>query len=202
MATPYVAYDGPIVTREAARAEGLMRYFTAEPCVHGHLSKRHVTNGRCMTCLYLMRKPRTDKARETLRIWCAKDRSANPEKRRAYKREYYHRNKARVQAQNEASRKKNPEPRRCTTRNYKARKRQAEGMHTAADVAAILKAQRGMCAYCRKKVGNKFDIDHIKPLSDGGTNHRANLQITCGTCNRSKGAADPISFAQRFGLLL
>ena len=93
MATPYVAYDGPIVTREAARAEGLMRYFTAEPCVHGHLSKRHVTNGRCMTCLYLMRKPRTDKARETLRIWCAKDRSANPEKRRAYKREYYHRNK-------------------------------------------------------------------------------------------------------------
>ena len=33
-----------------------------------------------------------------------------------------------------------------------------------------------------------FEIDHIIPLSSGGTYDLSNLQIVCRTCNRSKGA--------------
>ena len=202
MATPYVPYDGPIVTSDEARAAGLKRYFTGEPCLRGHVFQRMVSNNRCVVCYYLLRKPPNDRERETTRIWCAQKRAANPEERRTYKRAYYQRNKAKIKAQTDATRKKHPDTGRCGVRNYRARKRQADGRHTAADVAAILKAQKGKCAYCRKKVGDKFDVDHIRALSDGGTNDRSNLQITCPPCNRSKHNLDALVFARKIGLLL
>jgi 5-methylcytosine-specific restriction endonuclease McrA len=40
------------------------------------------------------------------------------------------------------------------------------------------------CAYCGQPAEH---LDHIVPLSRGGTNHRSNLQALCSTCNLSKG---------------
>ena len=42
------------------------------------------------------------------------------------------------------------------------------------------------CAHC----GSRYDltIDHIHPVSLGGTNDPSNLQTLCRTCNCSKGA--------------
>jgi len=44
------------------------------------------------------------------------------------------------------------------------------------------------CQYCGKK-GTEADLelDHLKPLSRGGTNEEANLITTCGKCNKQKG---------------
>lgn len=39
-----------IVSRQKARAEGLTRYFTGKPCVHGHISERRTTNSKCLEC--------------------------------------------------------------------------------------------------------------------------------------------------------
>jgi len=36
----------------------------------------------------------------------------------------------------------------------------------------------------------------------GGANDRANLQLLCGSCNKSKHAKDPIDFMQSRGFLL
>lgn len=36
---------------------------------------------------------------------------------------------------------------------------------------------------------NSFSIDHIKPLADGGTNTRDNMQPTHVACNERKGSA-------------
>ena len=44
-----------------------------------------------------------------------------------------------------------------------------------------------ICTYCGTDEG-PFDIDHILPLSRGGTNDPSNLTLACATCNRSKGA--------------
>jgi RHS repeat-associated protein len=53
------------------------------------------------------------------------------------------------------------------------------------------------CAYCGKKIQDKtagqpdsFEADHIVPVQKGGTNDLNNLNPSCLTCNRSKGAKD------------
>jgi hypothetical protein len=39
-----------IITREAAQAAGQIRYFTGEPCQHGHVVERRVISGVCVEC--------------------------------------------------------------------------------------------------------------------------------------------------------
>jgi len=45
----------------------------------------------------------------------------------------------------------------------------------------------GICAICGKPVDiNDFTIDHIVPISRGGSNNPDNLQIACEDCNKLK----------------
>jgi hypothetical protein len=41
------------------------------------------------------------------------------------------------------------------------------------------------CQYCGQK-GGTLEVDHIIPISKGGTNHDKNLATSCRTCNRKK----------------
>jgi hypothetical protein len=47
----------------------------------------------------------------------------------------------------------------------------------------VLTAQE--CAYCGDLLG-PFEVDHVRPLSRGGTNNRANLACACVSCNTQK----------------
>lgn len=44
----------------------------------------------------------------------------------------------------------------------------------------------GECLSCGNK--NDLQVDHIIPVSKGGTSHISNLQPLCGKCNREKAA--------------
>ncbi len=46
----------------------------------------------------------------------------------------------------------------------------------------------GVCANCANKDG--LTIDHIRSLSNGGTNDRSNLQFLCDPCNQAKSRVD------------
>ncbi|MGA4020423.1 HNH endonuclease [Ralstonia nicotianae] len=96
----------------------------------------------------------------------------------------------------------NPEAYRSVGANYRARKRAANGSHTGEDIKRLYELQRGCCAYCAKRLGKKYDVDHIVPLALGGANGKENLQILCPSCNRKKQAADPIDYANRIGKLI
>ncbi len=96
----------------------------------------------------------------------------------------------------------NPEKMRVHWRNKHARKRAAEGKYTHKDIAGLMAAQRGKCAYCRDSLRPGYHVDHIHPLSRGGSNWPRNLQLLCKTCNLAKCAKDPIVFSQEMGLLL
>lgn len=86
-----------VVLRKEAKERGLYKYFTGEPCSHGHMAERYVANGHCVICQstksktaearYKQAERRTkssDYQREYHKAWSAKNRTARLE----YMREY------------------------------------------------------------------------------------------------------------------
>lgn len=71
-------------------------------------------------------------------------------------------------------------------RNRRALIRGAEGKHTASEIRQMLEDQGHVCAYCEVPLFGEFHVDHMLPLSRGGSNDWSNLAITCDRCNRSK----------------
>ena len=50
----------------------------------------------------------------------------------------------------------------------------------------LLEDAGGCCASCKKEIKKAFDIDHIIPLAEGGTNDPENLQVLCKPCHFEK----------------
>lgn len=50
----------------------------------------------------------------------------------------------------------------------------------------IVHDQDFKCALCHYKIPVDFNIDHVVPLWDGGTNDRSNLQGVCVACHGAK----------------
>ena len=69
---------------------------------------------------------------------------------------------------------------------------------------ARLQAQAGTrCGYCRtsaKITGQPLTVEHIVPVSQGGSSDEANLWLSCRRCNEYKGAQieglDPVTNQQ------
>lgn len=70
--------------------------------------------------------------------------------------------------------------------NRRALVRSAEGSFTAAEWLALCEAAFGKCLRCGLE--EDLTIDHVIPLSMGGTNHISNIQPLCKFCNCMKGA--------------
>ena len=157
-------------------------------------------------------KDNPDKVRKYKRNWCAANpekrlnstltwRKANPEKvkkysydydsknrekRREKSRKYRELNREQTRACNRRWSKDNPEKARVLRRNYTARKQQAEGRFTAKDIKNLYATQGGRCYYCRIEIEAGYHIDHMFPISRGGTNWPENLALACVPCNLSK----------------
>jgi 5-methylcytosine-specific restriction endonuclease McrA len=94
-----------------------------------------------------------------------------------------------VNKKNSAWRAANPEARSIEKARRRTLMAGASGSHAKAEAKAILTAQKHLCAnpYCRSFLakGNKH-LDHIMPLSRGGSNYASNLQWLCVSCNTGK----------------
>jgi 5-methylcytosine-specific restriction endonuclease McrA len=111
-------------------------------------------------------------------------------------------NSAKLAEYGKAYARANPEKGRARSQRRRARTIGAEGYHIAEDVRRIGDLQKWRCHWCGKLTKDRFHVDHIKPLSKGGSNWPNNLCIACPSCNRRKSATDPIEFARRNGKLL
>lgn len=215
----------------AAKALGQPRYFTGIPCRNGHIAARFSSNGACVECRRIDARAAYAKDPAPKLEKCAQYRARSAEKISEYFRSYYAANRARrsdnyrayraANRQREAERHiryraANLEQRKAIERAYRsnsreklrakhaarrALKRGAAGRYTERDVDRLKLLQRCRCAGCRKML-KSFHVDHIEPLSAGGSNWPENLQLLCPTCNLKKHAKDPISWAQQNGRLL
>ena len=164
------------------------------------------------------RKANPDKERERVRKY-QKD---NPDKERERARKYHKDNLEKVREKNRQYRKANPDKERERKRQYReanpdkvreisrrrrARERNQMGIVTRTE-AEILESQGGRCAGPGCGIRIEFGsiggahLDHYIPFDKGGLHDDANLQILCQPCNNSKGAKDPIEWAQSRGSLL
>lgn len=154
---------------------------------------------------------------ETARLSTRRYSIKNPERVARAQSEWRERNKDRVRAREKEYRdanfdhrreliykwrSNNKEACRAHAANRRARIRLCLGSHTQDDITNLLFRQKGKCMNCKKSIKKKYHVDHITPLALGGSNGPDNLQLLCPPCNLSKGACDPIKWAQREGRLL
>ena len=109
-------------------------------------------------------------AREKMRRW----RAANPEKAREQ-----------TKLSLRKWREENREAYRIHCRQRRKLEHDAEGSHTAKDIKALFVKQRGLCL-CGVDLDTSYHVDHIVPLSRGGSDWPANIQLLCPPCNHSK----------------
>jgi len=95
-------------------------------------------------------------------------------KRQVQKRQRYHANP------------KNKEVQMVHNRTRKFRLRGAGGHHSVYDIRKQYTNQNGCCYWCSKELNGVYQVDHVIPITRGGTNWPDNLVVACSFCNISK----------------
>jgi 5-methylcytosine-specific restriction endonuclease McrA len=127
----------------------------------------------------------------------------NANKLSEYKKNWQKENSERLKILAKKKYEKNKEAYFCYAHNRRARKKGNGGKHTHEQAMALLESQNHNCINCQEKLTEtNRHKDHIMPLLLGGTNNITNIQWLCASCNLSKGAKDPIVWAQKMGRLL
>lgn len=152
----------------------------------------------CRACSDARHRAYYEENFERVREYHKKWYKENFEKAREYKRKRYEENPEPTRERTRNWGKQNPDKAREGYRRRRARKAQAEGTHTVADMRRQYKVQKGLCWWCLQPVKweDRHD-DHLIPLSKNGTNWPNNMVVSCAHCNCSKSAMMPDEFSGR-----
>lgn len=161
---------------------------------------------------YSYRDNNPDRVKESRRKWVANNkakirayRKATRTRRLAYLKEWRKTNAAHRKKYARAWQKANRARTRAASLRRRARVLNAEGSYTADDVKAQYERQKGYCYYLRDgkkhKLGKNYHVEHIIPLSRGGTNGPENIVLACAKCNLRKGAKLPSEWPEGGRLL-
>ena len=125
----------------------------------------------------------TDSARERR----AAARRTPEEKARVqqYSRKWYLANRGRVSARARAYREANRARYATYAATRRARLANAGGSFTSEEWQALIDRYAGRCAYCGA-ASDELTVDHVVPLSKGGSNAIENIVPACFSCNSAK----------------
>lgn len=176
-------------SKAQAIASGQKKYFTGRPCKHGHVAPRYTCASSCSECVRIGERAwaqkNPERKREIRKATSSRERSLERSRR-----QYYAKTKEEIRQRKSDWRRRNPDKQAALRRAQKAKRRGAEGRYHASDIDNLLEAQQSLCALCNAQLimcgRDKYHIDHVIPISKGGTNWPYNLQLLCPPCNRAK----------------
>ena len=182
---PRLGFDSNFSLFPSSKAEakslGVNRYYTGKPCKNGHIAERYAANRLCIECF---------------KTYMAgyRQRSGFPNRNRQYQAQY--------RGKPEAKALKVEGQRRLRTRpevqaKELQRRRRTGGNRPQRYLRSLIFEQLGLCGNPQKDLNDwgcgkplaaeDAHVDHILPVSRGGTNALANLQALHAVCNLRKG---------------
>ena len=158
-------------------------------------------------------KKNPEKVKEIVRKWQKK----NPEKVKERQRKYREENPEKVKERHRKYREENPEKVKELVRKWreenpdKVKAQRVNGSYvrrvrelntgaplktklTAGGLDLLIQRQDFRCASCNKDITQDNHLDHMIPLSRGGTNSMDNVQYLCSVCNLTKGKKTPLEW--------
>jgi 5-methylcytosine-specific restriction endonuclease McrA len=140
---------------------------------------KHGLHSWCHDCNRAARRSHYANNKEKYRDWHREWVKRNPDKV-----EEYNANKPKYEYSRWISLPGRRSAKKGYEQNYRARKVSAPGVITKAEVERLLEVYGSKCLRC----GSNDDIciDHVVPLSKGGSNEFVNLQPLCRGCNSWK----------------
>jgi 5-methylcytosine-specific restriction endonuclease McrA len=187
-------------SRAEGKASGDRYYISEKPCPKGHIAPRYVSTTRCIICAFSAHydMPAETKIRRLKTM--AAYRNKNRDLRNAKMRASYAADGSRQRANALRWNIENPDKSNARSQRRRARKIAAKGTYTSDDIDRLKLLQKCRCTACKRTL-TKYHIDHIVPLSRGGSNWPKNLQLLCPKCNLSKHNLLPLAWAAKIGLL-
>lgn len=139
-------------------------------------------DGKCKPCVRAKNNRWAAKNRESInekhRQWNAE----NAEAKRATNARYRAKNQKLINERRKAKRALDP----SIEKNKSAKRRSAKGVLPKDIVDKLLTSQNWKCRCCNGSLENGYHLDHIVPISRGGTNTEDNVQLLLPQCNLQK----------------
>ena len=128
-----------------------------------------------------------EKNRATTQAWREVNRNRDRENARKYREAHPEKARAAVKRWEQAN------PDRCAHyRGQRKARLRSGGHHSQQEWRELCFLYQGVCPRCKRAV-KRFSLDHIVPISKGGSNWIWNVQPLCRSCNSSK-KANPEGF--------
>jgi 5-methylcytosine-specific restriction endonuclease McrA len=127
-------------------------------------------------------------------------RNADPEARKAAWREDYRQRRALYLKNARLYQERNKEKHNLWCRHQASKTRVTNCTLTASEFYQWGSSQPKICHWCGVNCAEKFDIDHVVPISKGGKHELENLVISCAPCNRRKRNKLPEEFVAKYHL--
>lgn len=194
-----------LISRSEAKAAGLKRYFTGQPCKSGHVVARITDSGSCVECRSIKKRGKSDTYRAGLGLpplYRPKDDDDRKRHYAEYKRQWFEKNKQRALNTYYEWVSLNKERVLAAKRRYRANHPVSGRVHVVARRAArlqrtvpwadqnIIRFFYATRAYISQQTGGQWHVDHIIPMRGrnvSGLHTHHNLRVIPAVENMKKG---------------
>lgn len=151
-------------------------------CKNCNVETERYKDGTCKPCVRAKNNAWAAKNRDARNAKCREWNAKNADSKRATNARYRAKNKESINERRRIKRALDP----SMERNKSAKRRAAKGVLPKDIVAKLLLKQNSKCTCCGISLSFGYHLDHIVPISRGGSNTEDNVQLLSPQCNLQK----------------